>query len=202
MLVPAALALATVDYVLTRNLIGALVPLLVALGAGFGARAAGRAGFAAAAALCALWAGLSVWVAAEDEFHRQDWRGAARALGPATVDRAVVATPVNGLEPLLVYLPRARLVRFDEVLDVREVDYLGLVRRAPGQEPVPPIEPAPDVPGLAGFEPIGRERGEQFLVLRFRGPAPEPATPPGIARFKLDDGLSVILFQPAGAGGP
>jgi hypothetical protein len=73
-----------------------------------------------------------------------------------------VATPINGFEPLLVYLPGA--------------------------------------PGLAGFGLVERVRGEQFLVLRYRGPQAEPATPPGIARFKLDDGLSVILHQLPGAG--
>lgn len=197
---PVFLAAGGVDFVLTRNLIAALVPLLVALAAGFGARAAGPAGTVAAAALCTLWAVLVVWVAADPDFHRQNWRGAAQALGPASVDRIVVATPINGREPLQVYLPEARLVRFDEVLDVMEVDYLGLVRRAPGQAPVPPFEPAPDAPGLGGFRLVERVRGEQFLVLRYRGPTPQPAAPPNIARFKLDDGLSVMLHQRAGAG--
>ena len=198
--VPVALAVTGVDYVLTRNLIAALVPLLVAGAAGFGAAAARRLGPALATALCALGTLLCVWVAAEPGFHRQDWRGAARALGPAEVDRLVVATPVNGAEPLLVYLPGSRVIRYDEVLPVREVDYLGLVRRAPGEEPVPPDEPAPDVPGLAGFAQIARVEGAQFRVLRYRGPAPQPAPPPGIARFKLDEGLPVILHQPAGGG--
>lgn len=197
---PVILALAGVDFVLTRNLIGALAVLLVALAAGLGAHAAGPAGPIVAGGLCTLGAALVVWAAGEPDFHRQNWRGAAQALGPPSVDRLIVATPINGFEPLQVYLPGARLVRFDEVLGVREVDYLGLVRRAPGQEAVVPLEPAPDAPGLAGFALVERVRGEQFLVLRYQGPQPQPATPPGIARFKLDEGLSVILHQRPGAG--
>ncbi|MEX2195843.1 MAG: glycosyltransferase family 39 protein [Thermoleophilaceae bacterium] len=200
LLIPLALAVAGVDFILTRNLIAALVPLLIVFAAGLGARAAGVTGPAVAAALCTLWAVLIVWVAAEPDYHRQNWRGAAQVLGPPAVDRVVVATPVNGSEPLQVYLPGARVVRFDEVIPVREVDYLGLVRRSPGEEAVQPLEPTPDAPGLGGFTLVERVQGEQFLVLRYAGPAPQPARPPEIARFKLDDGFSVILHQPSGAG--
>ena len=43
------------DYLLDRNLLPALVPLTVAVGAGFAARRAGRLGLAGAGALCALF---------------------------------------------------------------------------------------------------------------------------------------------------
>src|SRR4051794_11762208 len=63
LLVPVALAIAGIDYLVTRNLIAAWVPALIVVAAGLGARRAGRAGVAAAVALCAVSLAVVIGVA-------------------------------------------------------------------------------------------------------------------------------------------
>ena len=82
LLVPLVLAAAGADYVITRNMLAALVPLLIVLAAGFGAHAAGRLGIAGAAALCALSVALVVAVPLDARYQRSDWRAIAEVLGP------------------------------------------------------------------------------------------------------------------------
>lgn len=194
-LIPIALAIVSVDYVITRNLIAALPLLLVALGAGL---AAHRAGVVAAAVLCAIGAATAVWVATEPEAQRDDWRSAAESLGPATVDRALVVTPVDGRKPLEIYLPGARQVRSEEPLAVREVDLLGLAGRRPGADPDRPDEPFPGAPGTAGFTLAERRDQPTFTLIRFRAAQPITVFAPAIATFRLDrDGNQLVLYEPA-----
>lgn len=193
--VPLAFALAGVDYVITRNLIAALVPLAVVLATGL---AASRAGLAAAGALCAIGAVAAIAVAAEPEFQRDDWRGAARALGPAAVERALVVTPVDGRLPLSIYLPSARQAGGQEPLTVREIDYLGLPGRRPGASPQPPDEPFPGAPGVPGFALAQRIDRPTFTLIRYRAAQPVTVLPQGIAAFRLDrDGNQLVLYEPA-----
>jgi mannosyltransferase len=194
-LIPVGLAVVGVDYVITRNLIAAVPPLAIAVGAGFAAR---RAGIAAAAILCAVGAATAIWVAEEPEAQRDDWRSAAEALGPAAVDRALVVTPVDGRKPLQIYLPDARLARSDEPLTVREVALLGLAGRRPGAEPDRPDEPFPGAPGTPGFTPAERLDEPTFTLIRYRAAQPVTVQPPAIATFRLDrDGNQLVLYEPA-----
>jgi hypothetical protein len=193
--VPVALALVGVDYVITRNLIAALPLLLLALGAGLATR---RAGIAATAVFCALGAVTAIWVASEPEAQRDDWRSAVEALGPAADDRALVVTPVDGRQPLEIYLPGARQARSEEPLAVREVDLLGLAGRRPGADPEPPDEPFPGAPGTGGFTLAERRDEPTFTLIRFRTEQPITVFAPAIATFRLDrDGNQLVLYEPA-----
>jgi hypothetical protein len=102
------LAAAGADYVITRNMLAALVPLLIVLAAGFGARAAGRLGIAGAAALCALSVALVVAVPLDARYQRSDWRAIAEALGPAPASRAIVISPASDTAALEHYLGPSR----------------------------------------------------------------------------------------------
>lgn len=193
--IPVALALVGVDYVITRNLIAALPPLLLAAGAGLASR---RAGLAAAAVLCAIGAATTIWVAAEPTAQRDQWREAAEAVGPARADRALVVTPVDGRKPLEIYLPGAHQARSDEPLEVREVVLLGLAGRRPGAEPDTPDEPFPGAPGAPGFALAERREESTFTLIRYRAAQPVTVYAPGIATFRLDrGGNQLVLYEPA-----
>jgi mannosyltransferase len=105
---PLLLVLAGLDYVLGRNLIVAWIPLAIVAAAGLTARRAGPEGIVVAAALVALGIGTVIGSAESPKFGAEDWRGAARALGPPPVGgRAIVLWPDAGLEPFRLYRPDA-----------------------------------------------------------------------------------------------
>lgn len=101
--VPVLLALAGKDYVLARNLLPALVPLLVAVAVGTTLRRARRAGAALAALLIAYSLGFSVWASLAPGLQRPDWETVADRLGEPSAPRAIVAWTL-GAAPLRHYL--------------------------------------------------------------------------------------------------
>ncbi|MET0304667.1 MAG: glycosyltransferase family 39 protein [Solirubrobacterales bacterium] len=78
------------DYVLARNLIPALAPLLAAIAIGVTLRAARRGGTAIAAVLVAYSLGFSIWASASPMMQRPDWDAVAARLGEPTAPRATV----------------------------------------------------------------------------------------------------------------
>ncbi|MGH2975736.1 MAG: glycosyltransferase family 39 protein, partial [Solirubrobacterales bacterium] len=90
--VPLGLALLdpSKDYVLARNLMPAVVPLLVALSVGFTLRRARRAGAALAAATVACSLGFSIWASVSPALQRPDWDAVAAAIGEPARPRAMV----------------------------------------------------------------------------------------------------------------
>ncbi len=91
------------DYVLARNLLPALLPLIAAIAVIATFARARRLGVALVAALCAYWLAFDVYVAATPDLQRPDWRGVARAARPATHPRVIV-TWTLGVAPLEYYL--------------------------------------------------------------------------------------------------
>jgi uncharacterized membrane protein len=196
--VPALIAIAGPDYVLSRNLIGALLPAAIVLAAGY---SAWRAGLAAAAALCLLSVGVVIAVATNPDFQRDDWRGAAEALGQATGPRAIVVTPASGRVPLELYLPRAREMP-ETGTHVTEVVLLGLRERRPGEDAHPPLPAATQPLAQEGFAELPPLRRETFTLLRFRARAlPVPVAPPGLRFNALTKNapVAVLLEPPAAA---
>jgi uncharacterized membrane protein len=88
-----ALAGGSLDYFYYRYLIGAWVPLVVVLAAGFASRKAGRLGLVAAAALCAVWIAIGLWLTIDEDYRRGDWERAAKSLGTPAEARALVLEP-------------------------------------------------------------------------------------------------------------
>jgi hypothetical protein len=126
--VPVALALVGLDFLNPRNLIGALMPLLIVLAAGFGCRGAGRLGLVAAASACALFVVVLVAVHAATQMQRPPWRSAAAALGPAQ-GRRIFVVPHNGDDPLALYL-HAQIARdLGRRVSVRRIDVLSTTYR-------------------------------------------------------------------------
>jgi mannosyltransferase len=189
--IPLALALVGTDFLITRNLIAGWVPMAIVLGAGYGARRAGAAGAALAAALCALSLACVIAVAVAPEYQRDDWRGVAEALGAPQGDRALVVNPAAGAVPLHVYMDGLREFPKDYTR-VAEIDFVAVTSRRPGQTPRPPRPPSPSVPG---FRVADRREGDTFTLVRLRTTEPIPITAAQLNALRLGEGQAVTLLQ-------
>lgn len=168
--VPIALVLLAPDkdYVLARNLLPALVPLLVAVAAGCTLRRARRSGTILAAALVAYSFAFSVWASISPALQRPDWSAVATAIGEPAVPRAMV-TWTLGEASLRYYLSTGSIqVQPTEGLRwwVGEVDFI-----SDGSAP----PPAAKLLG-PGFRQAGYERVGRLYVRRYAhvGPGLEP----------------------------
>ncbi len=172
-LVPVAIGLldSGKDFVLARNLIPALVPLLLAVAVGFSLRRARRAGAILATALVAYSLGFSIWASVSPALQRPDWEAVAGELGEPTAPRAMV-TWALGEASLRYYLSTGSF----QVLPsdgfqwwVGEVDFIS-------DGPAPP--PARHLLGPA-FRQVGYEKVGRLYLRRFAVPGP------GLARLRL-----------------
>jgi uncharacterized membrane protein len=164
--VPVALGLldSSKDFVLARNLMPALVPLLVALAVGFSLRRARRAGTILAAALLAYSLGFSVWASLSPALQRPNWDAVATELGEPTVPRAMV-TWTLGEASLRYYLSTGSFqVQPSDGFDwwVGEVDFIS-------DGPAPP--PSPRLLG-PGFRQVGYQQVGRLYVRRYVLPGP------------------------------
>jgi hypothetical protein len=184
-----AAALLGADFVIARNLIVALVPVAILIAAGFDA--AGRAGVAMAAALAALSLAAVVGVFARPEFQRDDWRGAAEAIGPATDRRALVVNPIAGAVALRLYLDGLEPFG-EEFKRVDEIALVAVTERRPGETPHPP---RPQTPTLPGFEPFARVETDTFTLVRLRAVGRQFIASSGLTHLRLGSDLAVTLRQ-------
>jgi mannosyltransferase len=195
--VPLVLALVGVDYLITRNLIGAWVPLMAIVAAGLGVRRAPRAGAVATAALCGVMLAVLVSVEANPAYQRGDWRGAADRLGPPpSPGRILVVTPPAGSEALGVYLRHlgpmpAGFPRTGEIAIV------AMAERKNGVTPKPP-RPHALVPPPSGFAAPTVTLGDTYTIVRYRAVDPAGA---GVDVFtagalQFVPGLADFRFQP------
>jgi mannosyltransferase len=182
LVLPLLLAVLGLDFINPRNLIGALVPLLIVVAIGFGSRGAGKTGLTAGAATCALFAGVLVAVQVSAQMQRPDWRGAAEALA-STGEAPVFVVPRNGDDPLAYYLGARRPAGFGQRrIRAREIDVLSTnyrVKRPPGS-----------------FELVDEERRAPFFLLwRYRAPRPQPVRLRDLARRQVLSERSSVLVR-------
>jgi mannosyltransferase len=158
-------AVAGKDFVLGRNLLPALIPLLAVVAIGIACQRAGRLGLAVGAALLAYWLAFAVYVDLRPRLQRPDWRGIAADIGPVARPREIV-TGGQGLEPLRYYLPgRAMEIHSPRPpLPVREVDVVSVG--------VPPPRRTTGLP--QAFHPAGRLSDDTVTVTRYAAPRPVP----------------------------
>jgi mannosyltransferase len=168
--VPVALGLLdpSKDYVLARNLLAALVPLLVAAATGLTLRRARRSGTILAAALVAYSLGFSIWASLSPALQRPDWSAVASAIGEPTTPRAMV-TWTLGEASLRYYLSTGSIqVQPSDGFRwwVGEVDFI-----SEGPAPPPPARLLGP-----GFRQAGYERAGRLYVRRYAhvGPGLEP----------------------------
>jgi uncharacterized membrane protein len=165
--IPLALAILSAgkDFVLTRNLLPALVPLLVAIAVALSSERARRLGAAIAVVLVAYSFGFSVYASTAPELQRPDWRAVADHLGEPDGPRATV-TWVLGEAPLRFYLSTGAIqLKASEGYDwlVREIAFVSM-----GETPPPPRR----LLG-SGLRETGAEDVGPLFIRRFRVPGPE-----------------------------
>ena len=165
--IPLLLALLSAgkDFVLARNLLPALVPLLIAVAVALSAERARRLGTAIAAVLVVYSLAFSIYASTSPELQRPDWRAVADHLGEPDGPRATV-TWVLGEAPLRFYLSTGAIqLKASEGYDwlVREVDFVSM-----GEVPPPPrrlLGP--------GFRETGAEDVGPLFIRRYRVSGPE-----------------------------
>jgi mannosyltransferase len=164
---PLLLAAVGADYLDTRNLLPAWIPLMTVVVAGL--LPLGRAGVAALVLLGLLGLAGAIGTALEPAWQREDWRGMARALGPPDGPRVVIA-PATGRRPLDIYLGRLPELPRGGV-KVREVALLYPVRRKSGEvHPLPP--PRLNTSAPQGFTLARRRVTDGYAVTVLRAPRP------------------------------
>jgi mannosyltransferase len=164
--IPVLLALAAPDkdYVLARNMMPALVPLLVALAVALTLPAARRLGSILAAALIVYSLGFCVWASFSPGLQRPDWSVVAARLGEPEAPRATV-TWTLGEASLRYYLSTGAIqVTPADGYDwlVHEIDFV-----SDGEAPPPP----PHLLGPA-FRESGHEDAGRLFIRRFEVPGP------------------------------
>jgi mannosyltransferase len=179
--IPLALALPapSKDYVLARNLLPALVPLLVAVAIGLTLGRARRAGLAIGALLFVYSLGFTVAASVSPSLQRPDWEAVAAELGEPSAPRAMV-TWALGEASLRYYLSTGSI----QVVPADGEDWLvGEVDFVSDGEP-PPFAARRLVPGmrLVGYRRVGR-----LYVRRYETPGP------GLAPLRMREARNAEL---------
>ncbi|HEV8164548.1 MAG TPA: glycosyltransferase family 39 protein, partial [Actinomycetota bacterium] len=181
---PLAIALVGTDAFLGRYLIGALLPLVLAVAVGLGASRPAAPGLVAAGALVAISLVAVVTVARDPELQRPDWRAVAAVVADAPGPRLVVVD-VNGGQsgPLAHYLAGATALAPDDEVEVDGIDVLVglaperpcnmLVGHACGMVYLGAVTPGPSDPPFTRTERIELD---QFALDRYRADEPVPVS--------------------------
>jgi uncharacterized membrane protein len=182
------------DFVLARNLIPALLPLLVAVAIGLTLPAARRTGAAIAAVLIAYSLAFCVWASFSPGLQRPDWDTVAATIGEPQAPRATV-TWVLGEAPLRYYLSTGAIqVTAADGYDwlVHEVDFV-----SDGEVPPPPA-------GLLGpgFRETSSEDAGRLFVRHYELPGPglAPLRLRKLRRADLDFRNVGVLLDGVGPG--
>jgi mannosyltransferase len=179
--VPFVLGALGFDYFTTRYVLIAWIPLLAAVAAGV---AVGRAGTVAVAAVAAVFLLCSIAVPLTPRLQRDDWRGAAAALGEPAGPRAVVVSPDVGFVPLGVYEPEIEAPP-GEAFATSEVAYVVMTREDEKPLPLP-----------AQIRPDSREDDATYLVARYGAPRGRAGvTTDALAAIPLAGGESAVLYE-------
>ena len=185
-----AAALSGSDYVTERNLLPALIPLLVAVAAGFAAADRMRLGSVAAIALCFWWVAFDLHVDRTQNLRRPDFRAVAGVLAaPRSTARAIVTWRL-GADPIRFYLHRGAQRAFGGRAWIDEID---VVRKSSARQL------RPYLPGA--FREAGLIRQGRLEVLRFRSPRPIEVSIRNLLHLPTGFGVDAVLLEaPQGTG--
>jgi mannosyltransferase len=155
-------ALAGKDYVVERNLLPALVPLLAVVAIGFAAAGARRFGLFLAVALCAYWVAFDVHVTQTPNLQRPDFRTVTDALGPPGGRRAIVTWKLAA-DPVRYYLHDGAVRMYGGEERIREIAVL--------RKPLVTGQPISLPPS---FHQVGRLRADRLTVNVYFSKRPVP----------------------------
>jgi len=151
----AAAALVGKDYVVERNLLPALVPLLAVAAIGFATDGARRFGLLFAVALCAYWLAFAIHVTQTPNLQRPDFRTVTDDLGPPRSGRRAIVTWKLAADPVRYYLSDDALRMYGGVERIGEVDVLRKPL-ATGPVNLPP-----------SFHQVARVRADRLTLIRY-----------------------------------
>jgi uncharacterized membrane protein len=192
--IPIAIALIapSKDFVLARNLMPGLIPLLIVVAIAVSAPSARRLGTVVGAALLAYSFAFCVWVSVSPDLQRPNWDSVAIRLGEPTAPRATVTWTI-GEAPLRYYLA-------NQAIQVRGLEgYEWLVHEVTliSQGAVPPPSQ-----GLIGdrFRGAGHEYAGPLLIRRYRVPGRglAPIEIPKLRRVPLNFRTTGVLLDGIG----
>jgi 4-amino-4-deoxy-L-arabinose transferase-like glycosyltransferase len=153
-------ALAGKDYVVERNLLPALVPLLTVVAIGFAAAGARRLGLFLAVALCAYWIAFDVHITQTPNLQRPDFRTVTDALGSPGGRRAIITWKLAA-DPVRYYLPDQAVRMYGGEERVREIAVL----RKPLATGLPVNLPP-------SFHQVGRVRADRLTLITYYSKRP------------------------------
>jgi 4-amino-4-deoxy-L-arabinose transferase-like glycosyltransferase len=156
-------AFAGKDYVVERNLLPALIPLLAAAALGFGAAGARRLGLLLAVALCAYWLAFDVHVTQTANLQRPNFRTVTNELGPAHDGRRAIVTWKLATDPVRFYLNDGALHMYGGKERISEVDLL--------RKPLATGKPINLPPS---FHQVQRIRADRLTLIRYVSKYPVP----------------------------
>jgi mannosyltransferase len=149
-------ALVGKDYVVERNLLPALIPLLAVVAIGFAPAAVRRLGAVLAVVLCSYWVAFDVRVTRTPNLQRPDFRTVTDALGPPGVGRRAIVTWKLAADPVRFYLRDGALRMFGGSEWVSEVDVL---RK--------PLVTGQTITLPPSFHQVGRVRADRLTLNRY-----------------------------------
>jgi mannosyltransferase len=182
------------DFVLSRNLLPALVPLLVAVAVALTVERVRRLGTVVAVALVLYSLGFCIRAGTDPDLQRPDWEAVAKHLGEPDGPRATV-TWVIGEAPLRYYLSTGAIqLKAAEGYDwlVREITFVSM-----GEAPPPPAR-------LIGprFRETGHEEVGELTIRRYRVTGPElaPLRLRGLRHARTNFRNNGVLLDGVGPG--
>ncbi len=155
------------DFVLTRNLLPALIPLAMVGAAGIAAPRSGVIGIAVGAILVAYWLAFCIYVDFRPALQRDDWRSVASLIGPPRGPRAIVVWE-QGDEPLAFYIDRGERIekgKFWRRLGPVPVAEVAVVS---GRPPPPRHSALP-----RSFHQVEQLREGRMTLVRYRAARPQ-----------------------------
>jgi mannosyltransferase len=177
-----------VDVYDGRNVIANWVPFAVLVACGLGVARASRGGALLGAGLCAVSLAVIAAINLIPAYQRDDWRGAARALGTPAATRVIVSEQY-GSAPLSIYLGGIRTT-FAPTVSTRELAYVALRKRNTAGAPSAPVVPTT---APAGFHLAGVTRSETFAVARFTSARAITVTVRSLRRLGNEPTAEIIL---------
>jgi mannosyltransferase len=151
----AVAALAGKDYVLERNLLPALVPLLAVVAIGFALASARRLGLLLAVALCAYWLAFDIHVTQTPNLQRPDLRTVTEELGPPQGSRAIVTWKLAA-DPVRFYLPEGAVRMYG---GEEEIDEIAVLRK--------PLATGKPVNLPSSFHQVRRVRADRLTLITY-----------------------------------
>jgi hypothetical protein len=187
-----------------KSLIGALPPLLLALGVALAGSGAGRIGLGLTAGFGVLWLVVLAAVATTPTLQRDDWRGAAEAIGSAPYERLLLVNPTDAGDPhrqaIENYIPEAQ--SGSAQAPVSEIDVLSLNDSGLDAQ-IRGVPALPELGAPPGFGLSERIETDRFVLLRYRASEPVAAgawaRETALALSEADRGVTEPLLIPAGA---